>query len=197
MTLQARRFFKDYHKGDIIALLSVLKRNKPKVAVDPTNRKFQESLEKHFEESMVILKPLKIKIEATDALIDQIVYRLYGLSEAKSVSLKNPTKLLRHANRNLVRPYRNLIHQPFRPKQIGHPNFHIPGNHEDQFHAKAGEGFSIFSLFRICRRLSPPSIKRAPSHGCRGSCRVKTFIIGDPFPFYSCLFLYNPFELSP
>ncbi len=32
---------------------------------------------------MVILKPLKIKIESTDALIDQIIYRLYGLSDAE------------------------------------------------------------------------------------------------------------------
>ena len=78
--LIGKTFLKDYHEGDIIALLVVLKRNRPKISIDPTNRKTQETLEKHFEESMTVLVPLKNKIKATDNLIDQIVYRLYDLS---------------------------------------------------------------------------------------------------------------------
>ena len=78
--LIGKTVLKDYHEGDIIALLAVLKRNRPKISVDPTNRKIQETLEKHFEESMAVLVPLKNKIKATDNLIDQIVYRLYDLT---------------------------------------------------------------------------------------------------------------------
>jgi len=78
--LIGKTVLKDYHEGDIIALLAVLKRNRPKISVDPTNRKIQETLEKHFEESMAVLVPLKNKIKSTDNLIDQIVYRLYDLT---------------------------------------------------------------------------------------------------------------------
>ena len=38
-------------------------------------------LENHFTKSMSILEPLKVRIKATDELIDEIVYRLYGLTE--------------------------------------------------------------------------------------------------------------------
>jgi hypothetical protein len=79
--LIGKTVLKDYHEGDIIALLAVLKRNRPKISVDPTNRKIQETLEKHFEESMAVLKPLKDKIKATDNLIDQLVYKLYRLTD--------------------------------------------------------------------------------------------------------------------
>ena len=37
--------------------------------------------EKQFDHSLSILEPLKARIKATDALIDEIVYRLYGLTE--------------------------------------------------------------------------------------------------------------------
>ncbi|MFZ6016137.1 MAG: Eco57I restriction-modification methylase domain-containing protein [Nitrospirota bacterium] len=76
-----KTILKDYHEcDDIIAIIAVLKRNQPKLFIDPSNRKFQETLEKHFNESISVLQPLKAKIEATDNLIDQIVYKLYGLT---------------------------------------------------------------------------------------------------------------------
>ncbi len=78
--LTGKTVLKDYHENDLLAILAVLKRNKPKLSIDPTNRKFQESLEKHFEESMAVLKPLKDKIKATNNLIDRIVYKLYNLT---------------------------------------------------------------------------------------------------------------------
>lgn len=71
---------KDYHEYDFDHLLEVLKKNKNKISVDPSNRKSQELLEKHFSKSMTVLKPLKEKIKATDELIDEIVYKLYGLT---------------------------------------------------------------------------------------------------------------------
>jgi hypothetical protein len=78
--LVGKTVLKDYHEGDIVALLAILKKNKTKISIDPTSRKVQELIEGHFDESMAVLVPLKEKIEATDNLIDRIVYRLYALT---------------------------------------------------------------------------------------------------------------------
>ena len=42
--------------------------------------KFQESLKKEYEASLAVLLPLKARLAATDRLIDQVVYQLYGLT---------------------------------------------------------------------------------------------------------------------
>jgi len=72
---------KEYHEYDFNHLLDVLKKNKNKLSIDPSDRKTQELLEKHFAKSIVVLEPLKEKIKTTDNLIDQIVYKLYGLTD--------------------------------------------------------------------------------------------------------------------
>ena len=72
---------KEYHDNDFKHLLDVLKKNKNNISIDPSSRKIQELLEKHFTKSISVLQPLKEKIEATDGLIDEIVYKLYGLTE--------------------------------------------------------------------------------------------------------------------
>lgn len=72
---------KEYHDNDFNHLLDVLKKNKNKISIDPSNRKVQELLEKHFTKSMSVLEPLKEKIKITDNLIDRIVYKLYGLTD--------------------------------------------------------------------------------------------------------------------
>jgi hypothetical protein len=79
-TLTNKTAIKEYHDNDFNHLLDVLKKNKNKISVDPTNRKIQDALERHFNESLYMLEPLKEKIKATDNLIDQIVYDLYGLT---------------------------------------------------------------------------------------------------------------------
>ncbi len=71
---------KEYHEHGFEHLLDVLKKNKNKLSVDPSNRKTQELLEIHFEKSLSVLEPLKEKIRDTDNLIDRIVYKLYGLT---------------------------------------------------------------------------------------------------------------------
>lgn len=71
---------KEYHDHEFNNLLDVLKKNKNRLTIDPSNRKTQELLEKHFQRSVSVLEPLKEKIKATDELIDQIVYKLYGLT---------------------------------------------------------------------------------------------------------------------
>lgn len=71
---------KEYHDNDFNHLLDVLKKNKTKLSIDPSSRKVQELFEKYFTKSIAVLKPIKEKIEATDDLIDQIVYKLYNLT---------------------------------------------------------------------------------------------------------------------
>jgi hypothetical protein len=44
------------------------------------SRKFQEALEREFGKSVQELGPLTARLQATDDLIDAIVYRLYGLT---------------------------------------------------------------------------------------------------------------------
>ncbi|MDP3297303.1 MAG: hypothetical protein Q8N09_06905 [Thermodesulfovibrionia bacterium] len=72
---------KEYHEHDFNHLLDVLKKNKNKLSIDPSNRKTQTLFEQHFTKSMAVLGPVKAKIQATDNLIDQIVYKLYGLTD--------------------------------------------------------------------------------------------------------------------
>lgn len=72
---------KEYHETDFNQLLEVLKKNRNKISINPLDRKTQELFEKQFTNSMSILSPLKVRIKATDKLIDEIVYRLYGLTE--------------------------------------------------------------------------------------------------------------------
>ncbi|KKO21091.1 MAG: hypothetical protein L3J18_02215 [Candidatus Brocadia sp.] len=48
---------------------------------NPSVRKAYEHIENHYTEGMSILEPLKAGIKATDELIDEIVYRLYRLTE--------------------------------------------------------------------------------------------------------------------
>jgi hypothetical protein len=72
---------KEYHEHAFPELLNVLKKNKNKLSVNPSDRKFQEQLDENFKKSLALLNPLKMKIVATDELIDEIVYKLYGLTE--------------------------------------------------------------------------------------------------------------------
>ena len=71
---------KEYHSHYFEQFLEVLKKNKKRLSIDPSDRKKQELLEQGFTKSMSVLGPVKANIDATDELIDEIVYRLYGLS---------------------------------------------------------------------------------------------------------------------
>jgi Type I restriction-modification system methyltransferase subunit len=70
-----------YYESDYESLLAVLKKNKKKLAVDPSRREPGELLRAEFDESMNKLGPLREKIKRTDELIDAVVYRLYGLTD--------------------------------------------------------------------------------------------------------------------
>lgn len=81
--LKNKTIIKEYHEHSFDDVISVLKKkeNKNKITViDTSGREFGERFEKEFNKSLDTLKPLKTKIQATDELIDQIVYKLYGLT---------------------------------------------------------------------------------------------------------------------
>lgn len=70
-------------------LLEILKQNKRKLGANPSSREFQEAVKREYEKSLGKLKPLLARIEATDRLIDQIVYRLYGLTPEEIKVVEN------------------------------------------------------------------------------------------------------------
>ena len=80
-TLTNRTKLKRYYDLDFDELLDILKKNKKKIPVNLSNRELQGNLKDEFEGSMRKLRPLIERIEKTDELIDQVVYRLYGLTE--------------------------------------------------------------------------------------------------------------------
>lgn len=69
---------KDFHENTFEDLLDVLKKNK--AIPDPCPSSIRDAIAKEFQDSIAVLGPLKNRIEATDKLIDQIVYKLYGLT---------------------------------------------------------------------------------------------------------------------
>ena len=88
-TLTNKTAIKEYYDNDFDSLLNVLKKNKQKLSKDPSNRQFQEALETQYQKSIAVITPLREKINATDKLIDQIVYRLYDLTEEEIKTVEN------------------------------------------------------------------------------------------------------------
>jgi len=67
------------HRWD--ELKRALRRNASRFGRDMESPKHQTRIKKAFEESLSRLEPLLARIQATDRLIDLIIYRLYGLTE--------------------------------------------------------------------------------------------------------------------
>lgn len=74
--LKGKTKIKDYYDGDFDRLWNTFKDNSLSLGRD-----FHDRLKEEFEESLNKLTPLEEKINSTDRLIDQIVYKLYGLTE--------------------------------------------------------------------------------------------------------------------
>jgi hypothetical protein len=73
---------REYYKHDWEEMRRILARNKGKIReFDVTRRAPQEKIRQEYKDSMAKLKPLLDRINETDGLIDQIVYKLYGLVE--------------------------------------------------------------------------------------------------------------------
>ena len=80
-TLKNKTAIQSYFGLSLDGLLDILKKNRRSIAVDPSSRDFQESLEREFTDSLAKLNPLLTRIQQTDVLIDQVVYQLYGLTD--------------------------------------------------------------------------------------------------------------------
>jgi len=70
---------KGFHESSFEDLLDILKKNK--VVKDPCPHDTRDTIAGEFSAAMKVLTPLKSRIEATDKLIDRIVYKLYGLTD--------------------------------------------------------------------------------------------------------------------
>ncbi len=79
-----KNYLGDYQKGEealpFDALWAILRKNKTRIARN-LSPSFMQEVKRAYEESLSDLLPIKEKLRLTDDLIDQIVYRLYGLTE--------------------------------------------------------------------------------------------------------------------
>jgi hypothetical protein len=75
----------DYQKDEpemsFDELLELLRKNRTKLGVSLSDTHFTGQLEERYTASLQQVLPLKERLRRTDALIDQVVYRLYGLTE--------------------------------------------------------------------------------------------------------------------
>ncbi|MBO1048031.1 MAG: N-6 DNA methylase [Dolichospermum sp. DEX182a] len=90
-----QNYLGDYYKqnqGDnhltFDELISILKKNQKKLQIDPTARKEQETLAKEYQSSLNTLLAIKKQLKQCDWLIDEIVYRLYGLTEEEKAIIQ-------------------------------------------------------------------------------------------------------------
>ena len=74
---------REYYNHEFQKLIDILVKNKKKLrdGYDPKTPNNYRHLNEWYDDSMNKLQPLMGRIEATDELIDQIVYKLYGLNE--------------------------------------------------------------------------------------------------------------------
>jgi hypothetical protein len=79
-----KNFLGDYQKNEphleFGGFWQLLKENERRLGVE-LSPNFRERLDKYYQETLRTLLPIKEKLKRTDALIDQIVYKLYGLTE--------------------------------------------------------------------------------------------------------------------
>jgi hypothetical protein len=82
---QIKNYLGDYQKGDghlsFGEFWSIVEKNKNRIQVNLKSRELYETIKSEYEKSLSKLLPLKEKLRKTDSLIDQIVYKLYGLTE--------------------------------------------------------------------------------------------------------------------
>jgi len=82
-SLQNKTAIQEYYTNDLSKFLEVLEKNKNKIkeGYNPKSRSHHDILKNWYDSSVSKLVPIMSTTKATDSLIDQIVYRLYGLSD--------------------------------------------------------------------------------------------------------------------
>ena len=82
---QVKNYLGDYQKGEghlsFEDLWQILEKNKNRIQTNLKSRELFDVIKTEYEKSLSRLLPLKEKLRKTDWLIDQIVYKLYGLTE--------------------------------------------------------------------------------------------------------------------
>lgn len=82
---QVKNYLGDYQKGEANLnfedFWKILEKNKTRIQANLKSRELYETIKSEYEKSLSKLLPLKEKLRKTDWLIDQIVYKLYGLTE--------------------------------------------------------------------------------------------------------------------
>ena len=80
-----KNYLGDYQKGDehlsFEGFWEILEKNKNRMQANLKSREIFETVKTEYEKSLSKLIPIKEKVRKTDWLIDQIVYKLYGLTE--------------------------------------------------------------------------------------------------------------------
>jgi TaqI-like C-terminal specificity domain len=80
-----RNYLGDYQKEEaelsFEELSDILYKNRTKLSVSLSEPRLTSRLHTEYDNSLEVLRPIKEKLALTDRLIDQIVYRLYGLTE--------------------------------------------------------------------------------------------------------------------
>lgn len=90
---QIKNYLGDYQKGEehlsFEEFWKILERNKAKIQANLKSRELFETVKTEYEKSLSRLLPLKEKLRKTDWLIDQIIYRLYGLTAEEIKLVEN------------------------------------------------------------------------------------------------------------
>lgn len=80
-----RNYLGDYQKGEgelpFEEFLHRLRNNRSKIRASLSDPAFQHRLRREYQASLEVLLPIKRGLKETDWLIDQIVYKLYGLTD--------------------------------------------------------------------------------------------------------------------
>ena len=85
---QIKNYLGHYQKGEVNLSFEdfwkILEKNKNRIQANLKSREVYENIRSKYEKSLSKLLPLKEKLRKTDWLIDQIVYKLYGLNEEEN-----------------------------------------------------------------------------------------------------------------
>ena len=81
--LKNKRIIENYQHISLSEVISVLKKNQKMIPIEVSSRNFQESVETEFCISCERLHPLSLRVVKTNQLINEIVFKLYGLTSGQ------------------------------------------------------------------------------------------------------------------
>jgi len=95
--IKIKNYLGDYQKVEnhlsFEEFWKILEKNKNKIGANLKSRDLFDAIKVEYEKSLSMLLPIKEKLRRTDWLIDQIVYKLYGLTE-EEIEIVEESKIL-------------------------------------------------------------------------------------------------------